>query len=340
MHSYNAHSIYHGQMRVLIAAYHSFELWCAPPWLEQRLRSAFPSIEFEQIADYTNLSEKIVDADVLISWTIKPEQFLHAKKLKWIHSPAAAVHQLMFPELVNSTVVVTNAREVHGPVVAEHIMAVLLALAKRLPDAVRMQEKDHWGQSDMLKFIPPVREVRGAKVCLVGMGSIGRAFTLMAKAMGIEVTVVREHPERGSEDADGVVGMELLENVLPSADYVVLAAPLTTTTKGMMNVKTISCMAKHSCLINVSRGPLVDDFALIEALRSGKIGGAALDVFAEEPLPATSPYWKMENVLVTPHSAAITSKLWERHFEQFSENLRRFLAGETLMSRVDKSKGY
>jgi len=327
-------------MRVLIAAHHSFELWCAPAWLEHRLREAFSSIEFEQIADYSNLSEKIADADALISWTIKPEQFQHAKQLKWIHSPAAAVHQLMFPELVNSAVMVTNARDVHGPVVAEHIMAVLMALAKRLPDAVLMQEKKHWGQGDMLKFLPPVREVRGAKVCLVGMGSIGRAFTRMAKAMGMEVTVVREHPERGSEEADGVAGVSSLEKVLPTADYVVLAAPLTATTKGMINAKTISCMAKHSCLINVSRGPLVDDAALIEALRSGQIAGAALDVFAEEPLPQTSPYWEMENVLVTPHSAAITSRLWERHFVQISENLRRFIAGETLISLVDKTKGY
>ena len=327
-------------MRVLIAAHHAFELWCAPAWLEQRLRDAFPSVEFEQIADYSNLSEKIADADVLISWTIKPEQFLHAKQLKWIHSPAAAVHQLMFPELVKSPVLVTNARDVHGPVVAEHIMAVLMALAKRLPDAVRMQKKKHWGQSDMVKFSPPVREVRGAKVCLVGMGSIGRSFTRMAKAMGMEVTVVREHPERGSDGADAAVGMEALEQVLPNSDYVVLAAPLTASTKGMINRKTISCMAKHTYVINVSRGPLIEDDALIEALRAGQIGGAALDVFAEEPLPETSPYWELTNVLVTPHSAAITSKLWERHFLQISENLRRFIAGETMIAMVDKSKGY
>src|SRR5579872_1023956 len=210
-------------MRVLIAVYHPLKLWFAPEWLKGRLQQHFPGHDFEQIPDYSTIAEKIVDADVLIAWSIRPEQLRCARKLRWIHSPAAAVHQLMFPEVVAGPIVVTNARDVHGPVVAEHAIAVLLALAKRLPDAMRMQQRKYWGQGDLMEMAPPVREVRGATVCMVGMGSIGRRCTLHATALGIHVIAVREHAERGADGAYEVCGMNDLARVFPRADYIVLA---------------------------------------------------------------------------------------------------------------------
>src|SRR5215469_9822115 len=131
-------------MKVLICHHHRFELWCAPSWIRDRLAGAFPEINFVQLPDYDGLSQEIPDTDVLIGWSIKPEQFLTARRLNWIHSPAAAVHQLMFPELINSDVLITNSGDVHGPVVAEHAVAMVLALAKRLPQAMHYQQRREW----------------------------------------------------------------------------------------------------------------------------------------------------------------------------------------------------
>jgi phosphoglycerate dehydrogenase-like enzyme len=161
-----------------------------------------------------------------------------------------------------------------------------------------------------------------------------------AKALGIRVVAVREHPEKGSEGADAVFGPAQIEEVFRQADYVVLAAPVTDSTKAIGNAERLALMKTDACLINVGRGPLVDEPALVDALREKKIGGAALDVFPEEPLAADSPLWDVPNLLITPHTAALTDKLWERHYSLFSENLRRYLGGRPLLGMVDKHKGY
>jgi phosphoglycerate dehydrogenase-like enzyme len=172
------------------------------------------------------------------------------------------------------------------------------------------------------------------------MGSIGREFTKGAKALGMNVIAVREHPERGSDGADRVVSREQLKDALGTADFVVLAAPLTPATKHIIDAESLRAMKLTAYIVNVSRGPLIHDEALIDALREKKIAGAALDVFVEEPLPSDSPYWDMPNVLITPHTAAVTTRLWERHYQQISNNLRRFLAGQPLTGVVNKQLGY
>lgn len=328
-------------MKLLIALYHPFTLWTAPDWLAPRLRDAFPDVRFTQLPGprYEGIEREIADADACIAWSIRPEQFAHAKKLKWIHSPAAAVHQLMFPELVQSDVVVTNARGVHGPVVAEHALALVMALAKKLPQAMHFQAERAWAQQAIWEQEPTILEVQGAHAVIIGFGSIGSEFTRRARAIGMRVTAVRENPERGG-DADKVVGLDQLDDALASADFAVLAAPLTQATKHIINRDRIARMKDSAYLVNVSRGPLIDDEALIAALEAGTIAGAALDVFVEEPLSKDSPYWALPNVLVTPHSAAVTTKLWDRHFDQISDNLGRFLRGEQLQGVVDKRKGY
>src|SRR5205807_3243312 len=183
-------------MKLLIVLHHRFELWNSPSWLAQRLEKEFPQLEVVHRDTYDGIEAPLRETEVAIAWSLRPEQFLVAKKLRWIHSPAAAVHQLMFPELVNSDVVLTNAREVHGPVVAEHVMAQIFALAKKIPDAVRLQQKQDWGQQKMWDELPRVREVAGATVGLVGLGSIGRAAVRIAKALGMRGIAVREHPEK------------------------------------------------------------------------------------------------------------------------------------------------
>ena len=327
-------------MKLLIFVHHPFDQWNAPAWLPKQLQQEFPQVRVVNLPDYKRVSEEIVDAEIAIAWSIKPEQITAAKKLRWIHSPAAAVHQLMFPELVNSEIVLTNAREVHGPVVAEHVIALVFALAKKIPASVRLQEKHVWGQQILWDEIPRIREVAGATLGIIGLGSIGRPVVKSAKALGMRVIAVREHPEKGSEGADVVLGMAQIHELFRQADYVVLAAPVTDSTKAIANAERLALMKPGACLINVGRGPLVDEPALATALREKKIGGAALDVFPKEPLAADSPLWEVPNLLLTPHTAALTDKLWERHYALFAENLRRYLNGDSLLAVVNKGKGY
>lgn len=327
-------------MKILIVHYHRFELWHAPTWLRQRLQEAFPNFIVDQLQSYDRVPEEIVDTDFFIGWSLRPEQFVIAKKLKWIHSPAAAVHQLMYPELINSKVVLTNSTGVHGPVVAEHAIAVLLALAKRLPQAMHYQAKKIWAQELLWNEHPRPREVAGATVLVVGMGGIGREFAVRAKALGMKVIAIRENPAKGTGPADEVYGLAQLDELLPKADFVLLCTPVTAATTGIINKERLNKMKFGAYLINVARGPLIDDAALVEALQQQRIAGAALDVFTEEPLPADSPFWSLENVLITPHTAAVTEKLWERHYELIVENLNRFLAGKPLLNEVDKRRGY
>ncbi len=327
-------------MKVLIVHYHRFELWHAPAWLRQRLQQAYPDFIVDQLQSYDRVPEEIVDADVFIGWSLRPEQFRIAKKLKWIHSPAAAVHQLMYPELINSNVILTNSSSVHGPVVAEHAIAVVLALAKRLPQAMHYQARRIWAQELMWNEYPRPCEVAGSTVLVVGLGGIGREFATRAKALGMKVIAVRENPSKGPGPADEVYGPDKIDELLPKADYVLLCTPVTPATNAIMNKDRLNRMKHSAYLINVARGPLVDEAALVEALQTDRIAGAALDVFVEEPLPPDSPFWSLENVLITPHTAAVTEKLWERHYELIVENLNRFLAGKSLLNRVDTKRGY
>ena len=327
-------------MKLLIFVHHPFDQWNAPGWFPKRLQQEFPQASVVNLPDYKRVDEEIVDAEVVIAWSIRPEQIAAAKELRWIHSPAAAVHQLMFPELVASDVVLTNAREVHGPVVAEHVIALIFALAKKIPSSVLLQQKHVWGQQILWDERPRVREVAGATVGLIGLGSIGRSVVRSAKALGMRVIAAREHPEKGSEGADAVFAPAQIDEVFRQVDYVVLAAPVTASTKAIANTERLALMKPEACLINVGRGQLVDEPALAAALREKKIGGAALDVFPKEPLAADSPLWDVPNLLITPHTAALTDKLWERHYALFSKNLRRYLNHEALLAVVDKRKGY
>ena len=193
-------------MKLLIALHHRFELWTAPVWVRERLQKQFPSVEIVQLADYSGLEEQIRDADAALAWSLRPEQFRAARHLRWIHSTAAAVHQLMFPELVQSKVIVTNSRAVHGPVVAEQALALMFALARKLPTAVRFQQQHVWGQERMWSEGPMPGELQGAILGLIGLGSIGREIAKRAAALGMRVlvtdTIMRSEEERRRLAAD------------------------------------------------------------------------------------------------------------------------------------------
>jgi len=327
-------------VKLLIALYHRFHPWIAPQWFSQRLRADFPQLEVVQLPDYERISEEIVDADLAIAWSLRGDQIMAAKKLRWVHSTAAAVHGLMTPELQGSDIVVTNARAVHGPVVAEHAMALVFAMAKRLPEAAGFQAQRHWAQQEICETAPRPRELKDATIVIVGFGSIGTSLAKLARALGMRVIGVREHPEKGSELADAMYGFDDLNRALSEGDFLVLATPVTDKTRHLMNAERLEHLKSDAYLINVGRGVLIDEDALQHALRSNHFAGAALDVASEEPLPPGSPLWTMDNVFITPHTAGFAEKMWERHYVAYKENLRRYLAGEPLLWTVDKQAGY
>ena len=328
-------------MKLLIVVHSQFELWNAPKWFGERLSQEFPQLQVRQRDSYDGLADELRDAEVIFSTSLRPEQFAIARNLRWIHAPSAAVHDLLFPQLVTSQVVLTNSREVHGPVVAEHVMALIFALAKKIPQAALLQQKRIWGKGEMWNQRTRPREIAGATLGLIGVGSIGGRVAKMASAVGMHVIAVREHGEKGSpEGVSAVFAPSQIDEMLKQADFVVLAAPLVTTTQGVINADRLANMKSDAYLINVGRGAQVDEAALIEALQSHRIAGAALDVFEQEPLPPESPLWALQDLLITPHTAGLTEKLWHRHYQLFSENLRRYLAKQPLQSVVDKHQGY
>lgn len=328
-------------MKLLIATHHRLSLWIAPEWFAPKLHEQFPQLEIVQSRTADGVKQEIADAEIVFTGDIRPDLFAVARKLRWIHSPAAAIHQFLFPEFVASDVVLTNAREVHGPVVAEQVIAMILALAKRIPQDVRLQIKHVWGQEILWNGNNCPREIAGATLGLVGFGSIGRNVAVLAHALGMRVIAVREHVDKEKPAfIHEVLPSSQLDDMLARTDYVVLSAPVTPATKGMVGREQLARMKPDGYLINVGRGPLIDEGALIEALRERKIGGAALDVFDQEPLPDDSPLWDLENLLIMPHTAGMTEKLWERHYALFSQNVRRYLDAKPLLGLVDKRQGY
>jgi phosphoglycerate dehydrogenase-like enzyme len=326
--------------KIAILLHDEFEMWRPPAWFVEKLRSDFPEVEVCYSAKKGADGEALRDADVMIGWSLEREQLRGAKSLRWIYSITAAVDQFLYPELVSSEIAISNAGSVHGPVVAEHAIAMLLALAKRLPTAVRYQDRRKWAMEAIWNEQPRPREVRGAMLAVVGLGSIGAEVAQMTAVLKMHVIGVREHPERGAAGAHEVMGFEALDGVLSRADFVALAAPLTPRTRHLIDARRLKLFKSSAFLINVSRGALVDEAALVKALRDHRIAGAALDVFEEEPLSRWSPIWRMPQVLITPHTAFLTENVWHRHYEVFSANLKRYLAGEPLEGVVDKKRGY
>lgn len=328
-------------MKLLIVVHHRFDLWNVPAWFGVRLAREFSQVSLVLRDSYEGVEEHLRDAEVIFTISLRPEQFAMARKLKWIHSPTAAVHQFLFPELVNSDVVLTNSTEAHGPVVAEHVIALMFALAKKLPQAMTFQQKREWGQEAIWNDGARPREIAGATLGLIGVGSIGGRVAQMASALGMRVLGVRAQVKKGCPaGVQAVFAPTELHEVLKQSDFVVVAAPLIDATHNLINAARLGAMKSSSYLINVGRGAQVDETALAEALRNRRIAGAALDVFEREPLPADSPLWNLDNLLITPHTAGLTEKLWRRHYELFSVNLQRYLGKEPLHHVVDKRRGY
>jgi phosphoglycerate dehydrogenase-like enzyme len=307
-----------------------------PPPMLDRMPDYVEVIRGIEAVDFAGAEAR---ADILYSWGAKRsvmEKLLpEMKKLRWVHSRSAGLDGLLFPALIESPVPLTNGRGVFSQSLGEFVIGAVLFFAKDFRRMLRSQSAGVWDQFD-------TTEVTGQTLGIVGYGDIGRAIAKRAKALEMNVLALRRRPElsAGDEHVTRLFGFEQMLEMVAQCDYVVAAAPLTPETKGLLGAKEFAAMKKSAVVMNVGRGPVIDEAALVEALQAGVIAGAALDVFEVEPLPGDSPLYKMENVLLSAHSADHTPDWLEQAMLFFYRNLELFRNGQPLVNVVDKRAGY
>lgn len=302
----------------------------------RELRAAAPSLNLV-FPSRDNLIKELADADAVIGG-LNREQFLAAKKLRWMQVTSAGVENLLaIPEIKNSQVTMTNMKIVQGIEIADHAFALLLGLTRRIDIAVKDRETENW--RTLAQYGPPL-ELHGKTAVVVGVGGIGMQIAVRAKAFGMTVIGVDPKDIPYAPHLDRTIWPDRLDSVLPEADVVFIAAPHTPETDRMIGAAQFAKMKKGVIFIAVSRGKLYDNLALVEALRSGRVSAAGLDVTETEPLPKGHPLWKTGRVIITPHIAGRSDGEGPRYFEIYKDNLIRFARGEPLRHTVDKAKGY
>ncbi len=313
-------------------------VWSLPDRYLDYLREGFPDVRFLTPANRAEADHAIAEADIVLGWAVTRENFAHARRLHWIQVMAAGLGNLLFPELVESDVVVTNGRGLHAVSMAEHTIGVMLSFVRKLHLSRDAQREGRWTQAEL--FRSGIGELHGTTLGIVGLGTIGGAIATRARALGVKVIGLRRRPSQDPAPADLQWGEDRLHDLLAEADWIVLTVPLTPETRGMIGERELAAMKPGAFLVNLGRGPLVDEEALTRALESGRLAGAALDVFEHEPLPPESPLWSMSQVILTPHSSGLGPRYWERSLDLFRDNLTRWRQGTPLRNVIDKRAGY
>jgi phosphoglycerate dehydrogenase-like enzyme len=325
-------------MIVLVGVTSPAAAWVMPRRFVDRLRDDFPHHTFLDAWDRDTIRRLLPDADVAFTPFIDRDIFASATRLRWVQSPAVGVGSLMFPELLSSPVILTSARGIRARSIAEHVLGMTIALARKLPATLRAQAGHRWAQEELET---EVRTLQGARMGIVGLGAIGLEVVKIAAPFGFRISAIRRRPRQPWPDGvDEVWIPDRLPDLLSQSDVIVLAAPHTPETKRLIGREQIDRMKRGALLVNVARGKLIDDEAVIDALRDGRLGGAALDVLSQEPLDSSSPYWELPNVIITPHTSGAMEDYWTPLVALFSENLRRFEKGQPLLNVVDKVAGY
>jgi phosphoglycerate dehydrogenase-like enzyme len=327
-------------LSILVAIYSYLPFWNIPVRHVERLRRDFPAHRFLHATDDERAIELIGEADVAFAAELRGRHLARATRLHWVHSPTAGVGGMLGPEMLASPAVLTNSSGLSAPTIGEHVVAVTLAMFRKLPQAIRGQAEQRWTQHEVTEP-PPIRMIAGSRALVIGLGAIGGEVSRRLSLLGATVIGIRRRLDRPVPDGvSSVVSPDRLHDVLPDADLIVIAAPQTRETWSLIGAREIARMKPDALLVNVSRGKLVDEQALIAALEAGAIGGAALDVFEREPLAPESPLWPLPNVLITPHMAGFRADHWDAVTDVFADNLRRFERGEALVNVVDKEAGY
>lgn len=328
---------------ILSARYRSRDL--------ERIRAAAPGARLVMVSVEGLADGPVDDVEVMLRGWLSSDAFdrllARAPHLTWVHSATSGVERALTPAARERGLVVTNARGVFSRPIAEYVLMMILAVSRRLPQLLELQRERTWQPLEGA-------ELRDVTVGIVGLGSIGRGVAALASSFGCRVVAVRRHAElesasraTGDEDStpgelrlDRVGGPETLPELLAESDFIVLATPLTPETEDMINADTLAMVKPGAWLINVARGRLIDERALLRALRDGELGGAVLDTFRDEPLPPMSSFYDLPNVIVTPHTAWSSGRVLDRSVDLFCDNLQRFARGESLLNVVDPDAGY
>ncbi len=304
---------------------------------EESLRGEFSDLEFVFAASEDEQAREIKDADVFMG-TPSRDVFLAAERLRWLHCPGTGIDKLTeIPEIVDSDVALTNARGPHAAPMADHVMAMCLAFAHRTHEMLLDQKARVW---DTRKYDRAQVEMEGATMGILALGGIGQAVARRALGFGMDVYAVDREPFAPPPGVREIWGLDRLDDLLRMSDWFVVTAPYTRDSMGMIGARELELMKPTAHLIIISRGGIVDEDALYETLESERIAGAGIDAFQVEPLPEDSPWWGLENVIISPHASALTTQMWEGRREVFKENLRRFLANESFLYICDKRAGF
>jgi len=299
------------------------------------LKRVAPNLEWVNARNDREALEKIADVDGMMG-PLSPKLFQAAKKLRWVHSRSAGVEGYFFPEFVKSDMTLTNGRGLFGPAIADHVMGMILMFSKGLAVQHERQLKSQWGRAPNL----PIHDLQGQTMLILGLGGIGREVAQRAAGFGMKIIAVDPKPIDRPRSVSHIGPPQEMDALLPTADVVVCCVPLTPKTDKYINRERFQRMKPSAYFINISRGEVVDQEALVEALKSKTIAGAGLDVTDPEPLPSDHPLWKLDNLILTPHMSGQTGQSWDRVWLLLRENVRRFAIGEPLLNVVDKQAGY
>lgn len=320
-------------MRVLLAAAEGENYFS----LVEELRAELPDLEVVRATTPDETLAHLPEADVFYGFPTA-ELVAAAPKLRWIQSPSAGVEYVArVPELVASDVILTNTRGAHGPSIAEHVFALLLAFTRGVPQAIQWKARRHWGRKEGYRTL---REIKGSTMGIIGYGAIGRAVAQRAIAFEMTPLALDAQAIDTPPFVDEVLPPSRLPELLQASQVLVVAAPLTAETRHMIGAMELAMLPPEAIVIAVSRGGIIDETALDAALREGHLAGAALDVTEIEPLPDDSPLWETPNLIITPHLAGASGPKERRCVEILCENVRRFARGEALHNVVDKRLGY
>jgi phosphoglycerate dehydrogenase-like enzyme len=284
----------------------------------------------------------IANADAYVGFGMPRALFIAGKRLKWVHTAAAGVGSVLFPEMIDTDVILTNSAGVHAVPMAEHVLGGILYLLRQFDVAVAQQRDRMWNRDPFVGSSTRVRELSECRALIVGAGGIGTEIARRLTALGTRCAGIRRHPERGvPEGFESIHGIADLDSVLSLADILIIAAPATAETRGLVTAERLDHLPHEAIVANVARGSLLDERALVERLRDGRLSGAVLDVFEREPLPADSELWTVPRLLLTPHVSATSPRgYWRRELELFTDNWARFDSGRPMRNVVDKSAGY
>ena len=327
-------------MRILIHIQWPVKAWSIPGTHAAALYTQFPDVEFVRAHNIDEAARRIGEVDAAFTPILTPEMVASAHRLRWVHSPAAAVEGLLpLAALEARNVLVTNSKGIQAVPIAEHVMGGILMLSRKFDRTLDAQRKQQWIQNDLAGDWPWL--LHGQRMTIVGLGTIGMEIAKRAAAFGIHITGVRRNVQAPTPSfVDRVVGPDQLDRALANCDILVLSAPGVSSTHRMIGAAQIALLNRGALLVNVARAGIVDDGAMRSALGSGQLGGAVLDVFYREPLDPSDGLWTMRNVVVTPHSSGFRASHWDDVSALFAENLGRYLRGEVLLNAVDMAAGY